>query len=99
MKEKREPAGIFYYWKGERPLHSNAPQLHGTGEIRMESYDRASGYWTTLSETQPDVKERTAGVYLRADPEDLSVMDGHDDRQRSELIAARLGRWKGIKAA
>ena len=24
---------------------------------------------------------RTSGVYLRADPADMSVMDGHDDRQ------------------
>ena len=33
-KEKQGPAGIFYYWKGERPRHPNAPQLDGTGEIR-----------------------------------------------------------------
>src|SRR5207302_11159828 len=26
-KEKKEPPGIFYYWKGERPRHPNAPQL------------------------------------------------------------------------
>src|SRR5438094_8149100 len=31
-KEKKEPSGVFYYWKGERPLHPNAPQLYGTGE-------------------------------------------------------------------
>jgi hypothetical protein len=99
VKEKQEPSGIFYFWKGERPLHPNAPQLHGTGEIRMESADRASGYFTTLSETQPEVNARTAGVYLRAATEDLSVLDGSDDRQRSKLIAERLRRWKGIKNA
>jgi hypothetical protein len=99
VKEKREPLGVFYYWKGERPLHPNAPQLHGTGEIRMESADEASGYFTTLSDTQPEVKARTAGVYLRADPEDMSVLDGRDDRQRSALIAERLRRWKGIMNA
>ena len=33
-KERRDPAGIFYFWKGERPRHPNAPQLEGTGEIR-----------------------------------------------------------------
>jgi hypothetical protein len=98
-KEKREPLGIFYYWKGERPLHPDAPQLHGTGEIRMESADRASGYWTTLFDTQPEVKARTAGIYLRADPEDLNVLDGRDDRQRSNLIAERLSHWKGIMSA
>lgn len=87
VKEKREPLGVFYYWKGERPLHPNAPQLHGTGEIRMESADRASGYFTTLSDTQPKVNARTAGVYLRAEQEDLNILDGRDDRQRSDLIA------------
>src|SRR6266853_2096421 len=46
-KEKKEPSSVFYYWKGERPLHPNAPQLDGTGEIRMEAADRAAGYWTT----------------------------------------------------
>jgi hypothetical protein len=98
-KEKREPRGIFYYWKGERPLHPNAPQLHGTGEIRMESADRASGYFTTLSDTEPEVNARTAGVYLRAEAGDLSVLEGRDDRQRLDLIAERLSHWQGIRSA
>ena len=41
-KERKEPSGVFYYWKGERPLDPNAPQLDGTGEIRMESAERVS---------------------------------------------------------
>lgn len=97
-KEKREPSGIFYYWKGERPLHPDAPQLHGTGEIRLETADRASGYFTTLSESQPEVNARTAGVYLRADPEEVSVLDGRDDQQRATLIAERLKHWKAIRS-
>src|SRR5262245_12624704 len=47
VKERDDSSGVFYYWKGERPLHPNAPQLEGTGEIRLESADRASGFWTT----------------------------------------------------
>src|ERR687893_2345844 len=43
VKERKESSSAFYYWKGERPLDPNAPQLDGTGEIRMESADRASG--------------------------------------------------------
>src|SRR5688500_6442958 len=35
-KERRDPAGIPYFWKGERPRHPNAPQLEGAGEIRLE---------------------------------------------------------------
>ena len=93
-KEKKDPPGIFYYWKGERPRHPNAPELHGTGEIRLESADGAAGYWTTRSEADPKVNARTSGVYLRADPEDLSILDGSDDRKRAELIAERLTQWK-----
>jgi hypothetical protein len=97
-KEKHDPSGIFYYWNGERPLDPDAPQLHGTGEIKLESADRAAGYFTTLSETQPDLNFRTSGVYLRAEPGEASVLDGTDDRQRAKLIAQRLKHWKGIKS-
>ena len=97
-KEKRDPSGIFYYWRGEKPLQLNAPQICGIGEMRLESADRASGYFVTSSETQPDVASRTAGVYLRADPKDLGVLDGRDDRLRSSLIAERLAHWKGMKS-
>ncbi len=95
-KERRDPAGVFYYWKGERPLHLNAPQLDGTGEITIESADRAAGYFTTRSDGDPTIKARTSGIYVRADPNDLTVMDGRDDRQRVELIAERLKDWKSV---
>src|SRR5262245_5448273 len=52
VKEKEDSTGIFYYWIGERPLDPDAPQLYGTGEIRLESADRASGYWTTHADAQ-----------------------------------------------
>jgi hypothetical protein len=93
-KEMKDPAGIFYYWNGERPRDPNAPRLDGTGEIRLESPERAAGYWTTRSETDPRVSARTSGVYLRADPGDLAVLDGRDDRRRADLIAERLAQWK-----
>ena len=99
VKEKKEPSGIFYYWRGERPRDPDAPQLYGTGEIRLESADRAAGYWTTRSETDPNLNARTSGVYLRADPADLSTLDGTDDRRRAELISERLTRWKAIVSA
>src|SRR5436189_237300 len=98
-KEKMEPPGIFYYWKGERPLHPNAPQLDGTGEIRIESADRAAGYFTTHSDVDPNVNARTSGIYLRADSEDMSILDGRDDQRRVDLIAEQLRRWKSITSA
>jgi len=95
-KERQDPSGIFYYWNGERPLNPDAPQLEGTGEIRLESADRASGYWTTRG---AEVNARTSGVYLRAEPTDMTILDGRDDRQRVELIAERLKHWRSIKSA
>jgi len=96
VREKKEPSGLFYYWNGERPLHPNAPKLEGTGEIKLESAERAAGYWTTHADTDPSVNARTVGVYLRADPEDMGILDGSDNRQRAKLIADRLKRWKSI---
>ena len=97
VKEKKDSSGLFYYWKGERPLDVNAPQLDGTGEIRMETADRGSGYWITRADSQAGVSARTAGVFWRADAEDTRILDGRDDRRRAELIAERLSQWKAIK--
>lgn len=96
---KERDDGLFYYWNGERPLDPDTPQLHGTGEIKLEADDRASGYWTTRSDSDLDLKARTVGTYWRADPEDLSVMDGRDDKKRAALIAERMIEWKGAVAA
>jgi Predicted nucleotide-binding protein containing TIR-like domain len=95
-KERSDPAGLFYYWNGERPRDPDAPRLEGTGEILIESKDRAAGYWTTRSDTSPELNARTSGVYLRADPEHVSILDGDDDQQRAELIAEQLKRWQTV---
>jgi CAP12/Pycsar effector protein, TIR domain len=98
-KEKKDPPGTFYYWKGERPRHPNAPQLDGTGEIRIETADRANGYFTTHSDADPKINMRTSGIYLRAEAADLNILDGRDDGQRAELIAERLRNWRSIANA
>jgi hypothetical protein len=98
-KERRDPVGVFYFWKGERPRHPNAPQLEGTGEISLETVDRGTGYWTTRSEHDPGLHARTAGVYLRANPADLQVLDGGSEDERAELIGQRLREWKSAANA
>ena len=98
-KERRDPPSVFYYWNGERPRHPNAPQLEGTGEIRLESADQASGYWTTQSDADAQLRERTAGIYLRADPDDMRILDGGDAQARAELLTLRLREWKAISNA
>ena len=97
-REKKEPSGVFYYHKLERPLDPQDPQLDGTGEITLESADRASGYWTTRSDGLTK-STRTMGVYLRGEPEDLAILDGTDNKKRVKLIADQLKRWKSIKSA
>ena len=87
---------LFRSWNGERPRHPNAPQLEGTGEIRLDDSDRASGYWITRSDADPLLRERTSGVYLRADPGDMLILDGGDLQARAELLALRLREWKSI---
>ncbi len=99
VKEKEGSSGLFYYWNGERPLDPNAPQLHGIGEIKLESKDRASGYWTTRADDDPHLNARTSGVYWRADPEDVGVFDGRDDQKRAALIAERLAQLKTVRNA
>jgi len=95
-KEGHDPPSVFYFWNGERPRHPNAPQLEGTGEIRLEDADRASGYWITRSESDPSLHERTSGVYLRADPTDMRTLDQGDPSSRVDLLSARLRDWKAI---
>ena len=95
-REQKDPPGIFYYWRGERPRQPNAPQVDGTGEIKIESADRAAGHWITFL---PNGDARTAGIYLRADAGDLAIMDGRDDQKRAELIAEKLQRCQSLRNA
>src|SRR5690349_18540722 len=98
-KERVDPAGIFYFWKGERPRHPDAPQLEGTGEITLESVDRAEGWFTTRSDGVDAFHTRTSGVYLRAEPGDAAVLDGNDAAGRAALIARRLEEWQELANA
>jgi hypothetical protein len=73
--------------------------VEGVGEIRVEAVDRASGYWTTRSDQDPGLHARTSGVYLRADPADLQVLERGSAEERADLIAQRLEEWKSISNA
>jgi hypothetical protein len=97
--ERRDPSGIFYFWNGERPRDPDAPQLEGTGQIMVESADRATGWWTTRSDRDPTLRARTAGVYLRAEASDLQVLESGNDEERADLIAQRLQEWKAAANA
>jgi CAP12/Pycsar effector protein, TIR domain len=93
-KDRVDPAGIFYFWKGERPRHPDAPQLEGTGEILLETVDRANGYFITRSDGVDAMSTRTSGIYLRADPGDMGILEGTDPAARAALIQRRLVQWQ-----
>jgi hypothetical protein len=95
-KERIDPPSVFYYWNGERPRDPDAPQLEGTGEITLESVDRAEGYWTTRADA---VHARTSGIYLRADAADKAVLDGNDAAERAALIKQRLADWEALASS
>jgi hypothetical protein len=95
-KERTTPSGVFYYFNGERPRDPNAPPIDGTGEILLESPDRATGYWVTHSDAVPGLNARTSGVYLRADQDDVSMIEGDTLDGRVALIAAQLKRWQAL---
>lgn len=95
-KETRDPAGVYYAWRGERPRHPNAPAIHGTAEIKLETADRAAGYWITRTDADAAFHAKTSGVYLRADAADLEILDGRDNQARAALIAERLADWQSI---
>ena len=92
-KEARDPSRIFYFWTGTRPRHPDAPRLEGTGEITVESASQARGYWTTRSDTDPTLRAKISGVYLRADADDWSVLDSGTGEERADLIRQRLAEW------
>ena len=72
-------SSVFYYFKGERPRHPNAPQIEGTGEIRLE--DDRSGFWLLEHPVgQRSGPPRTDGRRL---PARRSSGHGHPRRRRS----------------
>jgi hypothetical protein len=98
-KERVDPPGVFYFWKGERPRHPDAPQLGGIGEINLEDLDRAHGYFTTRSDGPDPFHTRTSGIYLRADPGDAAELNGNDAAERAALIEGRLDEWRSTNAS
>ena len=65
----------------------------------MESVDRATGFWTTRSDRDPGLNVRTTGVYLRAEPADLQVLERGSEEERAEIIAQRLKEWRSAANA
>src|SRR5438552_6983377 len=91
-------AGLFGGALGIRRtfiLHAHGSKLPsdllGLTSVRYDpATSCAAGYWTTRSDRDAGLNARTAGVYLRADPSDLQVLDSGSEEERAQLIAQRL---------
>lgn len=44
----------------------------------------------------PDVGH---GVYLRAEPDDMSILNGSDQQRRANLIAKKVEEWRSIASS
>ena len=97
-REHVDPPGIFYFWNGERPRDPDAPELEGTGEIKLESVDRANGYFITRSDGPDHFHAKTSGIYLRAEPGDKAALDSKDAADRVALIELRLEEWRAANS-
>ena len=95
--KQKEETGLFYYWRGERPLDVDVPQINGTGEIVLESDDRANGYFIVRSDSDLSLNARTSGVYWRAEQEEVDVLDSRDEEKRSALISSKLKEWEAVR--
>jgi hypothetical protein len=95
-KERQDPSGLFYYFRGERPREPDAPATEGTAQILLESADRGAGYYAVHADGAGGIGSRTSGVYLRADPADAHILDSGDNASRAALLADRLRQWRGI---
>jgi len=93
-KERVDPSGIFYFYRGERPRHPDAPEFEGTGEIIVDSPDRANGHWTTTTPGGRRFLGKRSGIYVRAEPGDTAALDGANADARAKLIAERLNEWR-----
>ena len=99
-KERKDPAGILYFWKGERPRHPNAPQLEGTGEITIESCRPRHRVLDDTVGSRP----RAECPYRRRLPSSRPIRPpgagGAGARcERAELIAQHLQEWKSAANA
>ena len=59
-----------------------------------EGDGKVSAWIRRVADRDPGLNARTAGIYLRADPSDLQILDDGSEEERALLIAERLPEWK-----
>ena len=86
-KERKDPAGRLLLLERRTAAGPERAAVGRDGRDPMRVRRSRGRLLHDSLGNRPEVNARTSGVYVRADPEDLSILDGPDDRQRAELIA------------
>ena len=87
VEERRTAAG-----SGLPAVVRNGRDSNGVGRARVRVLDDSCGQ-------APGSGRADVRVFWRADSEDMSILNGRDDRKRGELISERLNQWKSVKNA
>ena len=98
-KERRDPAGIFYFWEGRAPSAPECAAARGHRRDSVETADRATGYWTTRSDRDPGLNAEPPASTFEPTPQTSRRLDEEEARRRAELIAQRLREWKSAANA
>ena len=65
--------------------------------MKLESVDRANGYFIVTVRTAPTTStRRRPGIYLRADPGDKAALDVKNAAERAALIERRIEEWRAL---
>ena len=84
-------------WMNAEEVRAVAADLNVSEREVLEMESRLSGRdigFDAPADEDDEHAPPSPAAYLRADAEDLSILDGRDDPRRAELIAQRLAQWK-----
>ncbi len=92
---------LFYYWEGRHPFDKAIPHFFGVGEIEFDqpsagSVSRAKGWYseTALVELNPTVRKSVR--YIRANEEDVRIVQSDNQKELKSLISTRVGIWRDM---
>ncbi|MDX1545502.1 MAG: nucleotide-binding protein [Rhodothermales bacterium] len=87
---------LYYYWEGEHPREQAIPRYFGVGEATFHldagaaAATRAEGWLSATSVSDVTDAFTKSTVYVRATPEELTIVEGGDHEERNALIQSKL---------
>jgi hypothetical protein len=92
---------LFYYWEGKHPFDKSIPAFFGVGEIQFDDpgagdITKGSGRYSESPLVNLDATVRRSTLYVRANEDDVRIVEGNNRDVLEKLISARVEEWKGI---